>query len=57
MKNPISAIDSLLAATALHHDLRLVTRLVKDFTFPSLQVYAHGTFKSYAQQFKKMILF
>lgn len=38
MKKPISAIDSLIAATALHHDLRLVTRNVKDFKYPSLQV-------------------
>lgn len=28
---PLSAIDSLLAATALRHDLVLVTRNVKDF--------------------------
>ena len=27
----LSAIDSLIAATALHHDLRLVTRNEKDF--------------------------
>jgi len=33
-----AAIDSLLAATALHHDLRLVTRNVKDFAFPGLEV-------------------
>lgn len=32
------AIDSLLAATALHHDLRLVTRNVGDFQFPGLEV-------------------
>lgn len=28
---PLPAIDSLLAATALHHDLTLVTRNVRDF--------------------------
>jgi predicted nucleic acid-binding protein len=28
---PLSAIDGLLAATALQHDLTLVTRNVKDF--------------------------
>ena len=28
---PVPAIDSLLAATALHHDLRLVTRNTRDF--------------------------
>jgi predicted nucleic acid-binding protein len=28
---PVPAIDSLLAATALHHDLNLVTRNVRDF--------------------------
>ena len=28
---PLPAIDSLLAATALHHNLALVTRNVKDF--------------------------
>ena len=35
---PLPAIDSLLAATALHHDLRLVTRNAKDFEFPGLVV-------------------
>lgn len=29
---PVPAIDSLLAATALHHGLTLVTRNVKDFS-------------------------
>lgn len=38
MKRPIPAIDSLIAATALHHDLQLVTRNKQDFQFPSLQV-------------------
>ena len=35
---PVPAIDSLLAATALQHDLRLVTRNGKDFKFPGLVV-------------------
>lgn len=35
---PIPAIDSLLAATALHHELRLVTRNVGDFRFSGLEV-------------------
>lgn len=35
---PIAAIDGLLAATALHHDLRLVTRNVRDFSDFGLQV-------------------
>ncbi len=32
------AIDSLLAATALHHGLRLVTRNVRDFRMDGLEV-------------------
>ncbi|MDX8405466.1 MAG: type II toxin-antitoxin system VapC family toxin [Mariprofundus sp.] len=35
---PVPAIDSLLAATALHHDLRMVTRNVQDFSFTGLEV-------------------
>ena len=35
---PVPAIDSLLAATALHHGLRVVTRNEKDFVFPGLEV-------------------
>lgn len=35
---PVPAIDSLLAATALHHDLRMVTRNVNDFDFPGVEV-------------------
>ena len=35
---PVPAIDSLLAATALHHELRLVTRNTKDFNYPGLEV-------------------
>ena len=34
---PVPAIDSLLAATALHHDLRLVTRNTKDFNYAGLE--------------------
>lgn len=34
----VPALDSLLAATALHHELRLVTRNVDDFRFPGLDV-------------------
>ena len=29
--NPVSVIDGLLAATALHHNLTLVTRNIRDF--------------------------
>ena len=35
---PAPAIDGLLAATALHHELRLVTRNVDDFRFPGLNL-------------------
>jgi hypothetical protein len=35
---PLPSIDSLLAATALHHELRLVTRNQKDFNYPGLEV-------------------
>ena len=35
---PVPAIDSLIAATALHHELRLVTRNAKDFNYPGLEV-------------------
>lgn len=35
---PAPAIDSLLAATALRHDLAVVTRNVDDFDFPGLAV-------------------
>jgi toxin FitB len=35
---PVPTIDSLLAATALHHELRLVTRNAKDFNYPGLEV-------------------
>ncbi len=36
MKRSIPAIDSLIAATALQYDFRLVTRNVKDFVYPGL---------------------
>jgi predicted nucleic acid-binding protein len=35
---PVPTIDSLLAATALHHELRLVTRNSGDFEYPGLEV-------------------
>lgn len=35
---PLPAIDSLLAATALQHGLRLVTRNQRDFELPGLEV-------------------
>ena len=35
---PVPTIDSLLAATALRHELRLVTRNAGDFDYPGLQV-------------------
>ena len=35
---PVPTVDSLLAATALHHDLRLVTRNAKDFYYPGFEV-------------------
>ncbi len=35
---PLPAIDSLLAATALAHDMTLVTRNAKDFTGLSVQI-------------------
>lgn len=36
LARPLPAIDSLLAATALHYDLRLITRNTKDFQYPQL---------------------
>ena len=35
---PVPAIHSLLAATALQHDLRLVTRNTRDFDYAGLEV-------------------
>jgi toxin FitB len=38
VERSIPAIDGLLAATALHHELRLVTRNLTDFDLPGLEV-------------------
>ena len=38
VRRPVPTIDSLLAATALHHDLRLVTHNTRDFDYPGLEV-------------------
>lgn len=38
MNRPIPVIDSLIAATALHYDLRWVTRNRHDFKCPGLQL-------------------
>lgn len=38
VNRPAPVIDSLLAATALHHDLRMVTRNTQDFRFSGLEV-------------------
>jgi toxin FitB len=38
VRRPVPTIDSLLAATALHHDLRMVTRNAGDFDYPGLEV-------------------
>jgi predicted nucleic acid-binding protein len=38
VRRPVPAIDSLLAATALHHGLRIVTRNEADFRFPGVVV-------------------
>jgi toxin FitB len=37
-RRPLPAVDSMLAATALHHELRLVTRNESDFACPGLEV-------------------
>ena len=37
-RRTVSTTDSLIAATALRHDLRVVTRNVADFEFPGLEV-------------------
>ena len=39
IKHTLPAIDSLLAATALHHDLCLVTRNTADYVVPTLAVF------------------
>lgn len=38
IKRPIPAIDSLIAATALHFDLALVTRNTKNFNYSALEI-------------------
>jgi hypothetical protein len=38
VQRSVPTIDSLLAATALHHDLRMVTRNGGDFVYPGLEV-------------------
>ncbi len=38
VKRPLPAIDSLLAATALHHGMSLVTRNLKDFQYQDLSL-------------------
>ncbi len=38
VKRSVPAIDSLIAATALHHHLALLTRNENDFNFPGLEV-------------------
>lgn len=39
VKRPLPAIDSLIAATALHHDMTLVTRNTKDYCdCPGLEI-------------------
>ncbi len=37
-RHPLTVIDTLLAATALTHNLKMVTRNVKDFDIPGLEV-------------------
>lgn len=35
---PVPAVDSLLAATALHHEITIATRNVADFIYPGVEV-------------------
>jgi len=38
VRKPVPTIDSLLVATALHYELRFVTRNTSDFSYPGLTV-------------------
>jgi predicted nucleic acid-binding protein len=38
-KNPLSTADGMIAATALEHDLTVVTRNVKDFAGLGITVF------------------
>lgn len=38
VKRQVPAIDSLIAATALHYDLCLITRNERDFNYPSIML-------------------
>ena len=38
IRRPVPVLDSLLAATALHYELRLVTRNVDDFPYATLEI-------------------
>jgi toxin FitB len=38
VKRPLPAVDSLTAATALTHGLRVVTRNIKEFALPGVEV-------------------
>ncbi len=38
LNRSLPAIDSLIAATALHYDFALVTRNTKDFDYPALEI-------------------
>lgn len=38
-RRTLPLVDSLIAATAIHHGLTLVTRNTKDFSFPQLDVF------------------
>lgn len=44
-RRPLPAIDSLIAATALYYDLRIVTRNESDFKLPSLTVINPWTYE------------
>jgi predicted nucleic acid-binding protein len=38
VRRSVPTIDSLLAATALHYELRMVTRNTGDFVYPGIEV-------------------